>query len=73
MNIKDIEIGKHYRLKSSPTYGYVEPIAIYRKGQFDNPIKSKNVVECWHFVNRDDNIGFHRFFKPSDIMKEEVE
>jgi hypothetical protein len=32
MRADKIEIGKFYRLKNSPNYGYVKPVEIFRPG-----------------------------------------
>lgn len=78
MRIQDIEIGKTYRLKSSPNYGYVKVIAIYRKMPMykrrvhwiPENVPNKTCVKVEHTVLKDDNKGLCiiRYFLPSDLI-----
>jgi hypothetical protein len=68
MRIKDIVIGKTYRLKSSPSYGYLKALEIIPPRQH---IKHNNfvVIKCEHTVNKNDTIGFIRYFRPINIAQ----
>lgn len=76
MRIQDIEIGKTYRLKSSPNYGYVKVVAIYRKMskhkrqvyRIPENVPDKTCVKVEHTVYKDDTFGFVRYFEPSDLI-----
>ena len=79
MRAKDIKIGEFYRLKSSPNYGYIKALVVI-------PPKSKIVgfyripeqisklpfitVKCEHVINKKDDIGYIRYFRPIDMIKD---
>ena len=69
MRPKDIIIGKYYRLKDSPKYGFVKPVLILGPGESENTNRFI-VVKCEHVVYKDDTTGFIRYFKPSDIIED---
>lgn len=73
MRIQDIQIGKFYRLKNTSGqycdyYGWVKPIEIYKRGQWNSPDKKKSLVKCEHTVDKTDICGFTRYFSPSDLV-----
>jgi hypothetical protein len=72
-----IVLGRLYRLKSSPTYGYVRPVEIIRPGTYRMKEFAKKkgiapfkfiVVKCEHTVHKNDTIVFIRYFRPVDII-----
>ena len=69
MNPKKIEIGKYYRLKDTPDYGYVKAIQVLNIHELD---KTKNylIVKCEHTVCKNDTVGFIRYFRPRDIVED---
>jgi len=67
VKIKDIEIGKYYRLKDTPTYGYIKTLQILKPKELENN-NNFVVVKCEHTVNKDDTIGFIRYFRLVDII-----
>ena len=69
MRSQDIEIGKHYRLKDNPSYGYVKALQVLNIRELD---KTKNyiVVKCEHSVHKNDTMGFIRYFRPRDIIED---
>jgi len=70
MKSKDIVIGKYYRIKSSPNYGYIKPLCISKPHTDDNA-NSFIIVKCEHTVNKDDTIGFIRRFRLDEIIEEQ--
>jgi hypothetical protein len=80
VNANKIEIGKFYQLKDSLGYKtYVKPVEIIRPGtwQMKEMAKSQKikpfkfiVVKCEHSINKDDKIGFIRYFRPVNIIEE---
>jgi hypothetical protein len=73
-----IEIGKLYRLKSSPDYGYVKPVEIIRTGTWQMKALAKKegirpfnfiVVKCEHIIFKNDTVGLIRYFRPVDIIE----
>jgi hypothetical protein len=78
MKADKIEIGKIYRLKSSPDYGYVVPVEIIRPGTWQMKALAKKegikpfrciVVKCEHTAYKDSTIGFIRYFRAADILE----
>ena len=69
MRSKDIEIGKYYRLKNSPEYGYIKIISILNPREGENT-NNFIVVKCEHTVMKGDLFGFIRYFKPCNIIRE---
>lgn len=76
MRVQDIQVGKTYGLKSSPDYGYVQVIAIYRKmpmyrrkvHNIPDSVPNKTCVKVHHIVYKDDTFGFIRYIEPSDLI-----
>jgi hypothetical protein len=73
-----IEIGKPYRLKSSPDYGCVKPVEIIKPGTWQMKALAEKegikpfgfiVVRCEHTVGKNDTGGFIRYFRPVDIIE----
>jgi hypothetical protein len=78
MNANKIKIGEVYRLKDSPNYSYIRPIEIFRPNtwQMDKMAKEQGVkpfrfivVKCEHTVNKDDTVGFIRYFRLDEIIE----
>ena len=79
MRLKDIQIGKCYRLKSSPDYGYVRVIEIIKPYTWQMkalakdhgiPPKRAIVVKCEHLSSMDSVFSLVRYFKASDLRKD---
>jgi hypothetical protein len=81
MKADKIKIGKFYRLKDNPNYGYVRPIEIIRPGTWQmkefarkqgvKPFKFI-VVKCEHVIDKDDTTGFIRYFRATEIIERKV-
>lgn len=69
MRTQDIKIGKWYRLFSSPRYGYVKPLEILKRGQKGNPA-NYTTVKCEHVVDKSSTVGFIRYIRLCDLIKE---
>ena len=69
MRPQDLEIGKTYRLRSSPNYGYVKVLRILNGKELPNTHTYK-VAECEHTVGKNDSIGITRYFRPVDLEKQ---
>ena len=69
MRAKDLVLFEHYRLKSTPKYGWIKVLRILPPHK-DVNTKPYIVVECEHTVNKGDLMGFTRYFKPIDIVKD---
>jgi hypothetical protein len=77
---QDIEIGRYYRLRDSPDYGYVKVLEIVRpvkKSSFAFKMRTLEersikgvVVKCEHTIHKNDSFGFIRYFRPTDLVKE---
>lgn len=67
MRSNDIILGKYYRLKSSPSYGWIKPIAILKPHTSENE-HSFILIKSEHVVNKEDTVGFIRFFKLNEII-----
>jgi hypothetical protein len=68
MKSKDIIIGKYYRIKSSPNYGYIKPLHIL-KPHTDGNTNSFIVVKCEHTVDKNGTFGFIRHFRLHEIIE----
>jgi hypothetical protein len=73
-----IVCGRLYRLKSSPDYGYVRPVAVLKPGSEQMKAMARGagikpfkffVIKCEHIVYKDSTIGFIRYFRPVDIIE----
>lgn len=69
MRIQDIKVGEWYKIKNTNGYGWVQVLEIYKKGQYNSPDKSKSLIKCHHVVNKNDSVGFVRYFRPMDLIK----
>lgn len=84
MRTQDIKIGKYYRHRTSPTYGYAKAVKVLkpikskykRKYAYDRSEKEKNitctVVKCDWVLNKNDSIGLIKYFRPCDLIKEKL-
>lgn len=73
MRIQDIQIGKFYRLKNTGSeytqyYGWVKPLEIYKKGQWNSPDKTKSIIKCEHMTDKTSTVGFIRYFRPMELV-----
>ena len=69
MRAADLKIGKTYRLKSSPNYGFIKVIEVLDRGS--EPHRLQYIVaKVKHTVGRHDVTGFIRYFRPRDIIKD---
>jgi hypothetical protein len=81
MRACDIKQGEVYRLKSSPTDGYIKVFCVLKPKQsifyrdfngiyrYDKNQNTESIVRCIHSVNKSFDFGVVRDFKPSDIIK----
>lgn len=60
-----LKIGETYRLKSSPTYGFVKIISIDENA-------SPKIADCEHTVDKGDLFGFSKKFLLSEIIPKKV-
>ena len=67
MKVNQLVIGEHYRLKSTPNYGWAKVVEILNPKTPDNS-NSFTIVLCEHTVHKGDNFGFIRRFRLGDIL-----
>ena len=72
MRISDIKIGEYYRLKYSPDYVYIKVIKIYKPREYKEEYNFY-LVECEHVINKSDKIGFIRYVKAKNIVRDKKE
>ena len=65
---RDIKVGETYRLSSSSDYGYLKAIEIIPSRTRENT-KTYTVIKCEFTENRNDKVGFIRYFRPCDMIK----
>ncbi|MCK4422680.1 MAG: hypothetical protein KAV18_01260 [Candidatus Omnitrophica bacterium] len=70
MRPQDIVIGKSYRLKDSPDYGYIKVVELLKPRQGVNK-HNYFIVKSEHSVRENDTMGFVRYFRPRDLNREE--
>lgn len=76
MNFKQVKVGSVYRLKSSPDYGFVKVVELFKSGSRITPDSKRmrcHIVKCCHSTNTDFICGFVRYFKLSELLGPEVE
>ena len=78
----DIKQGTVYRLKNSPTYGYVKVLCVLKPkqklfykdfyGYFRNDENKNNfyIVRVIHSIDRNFDFGIMRDFKPTELIKD---
>ncbi len=59
--------GQHYRLKSSPNYGFFKACKVLKARTYDNRLPYA-IVEGEHTTDKDDRFGILRTFKATDIV-----
>ena len=64
----DIVIGESYRFKEHPNYSWAKAIKVLKPKQDENT-HSYIIVKCEHSINKNDNFGFIRYFKPMALIK----
>ena len=69
MRPQDIIIGESYRFRAHPHYGYAKAIQVLKGKEAENT-NTYAVVKCEHTVYKNDDFGFTRYFRPSDLIKE---
>jgi hypothetical protein len=69
MRVQDIKIGEYYRFKSHPDYSYAKALNILKPKTGVNT-NTYSVVKCEHVINKKDTMGFIRYFRPCDLIKE---
>jgi hypothetical protein len=74
MRPQDLKIGKVYRLRTSPNYGYVKVLEIIRPKEKENP-HTYSVAKVQHSVRKEDLVfglwGFIRYFRPCELIEEQ--
>ena len=74
MRIQDIKIGEWYRLQNTSGefckyYGWVKVLEIYKKNDYNNPLRNKkSVVKRKHVINKRNTAGFIRYFNPKELV-----
>jgi hypothetical protein len=67
---QDLKIGKVYRLRTSPNYGYVKVLEIIRPKEKENP-HTYSVAKVQHSDRKEDfTWSFIRYFRPCDLIEE---
>lgn len=70
--VSKVMIGKYYRLRTSPSYGYLKVIEKIKPG---TPVEGKKythwLIKCEHTVNKEDTCGFIRYFRVDDMVEDE--
>ena len=69
MSPSKVEIGKYYRLKQNPDYGYAVPTKVLAPRQDENP-NNFTVVKCDYFTNKTNKYGIIKYFKLKDLVEE---
>jgi len=68
--IKDIKIGEYYRHKNAPNYAWAKVLEIIKPHTGVN-IHSYPIIKCEWTVAKNVNFGLIKYFKASDLKKEE--
>ena len=69
MRAQDIVIGESYRFRAHPTVGYAKALEVLKLGRSDNH-RTYVIVKCEHTMFKNDNMGFIRYFRPTDLQKD---
>ena len=69
MRPQDIVIGESYRFRAHPHYSYAKALEVLRPKQAENP-HTYAVVKCIHSVDKNEEYGMIRYFRPVDLLKE---
>ncbi len=69
MRAQDIVIGETYRFKAHRSIGYAKALKVLKAKEGENT-NTYIVVKCEHTYRKDDNMGFIRYFRPIDLIKE---
>ena len=69
MRVKDFVVGESYRFKDHPHYGYAKCVKILRAKEGEN-IHPYAVIKCAHIISKNDNMGFVRYFRPRDLIRD---
>jgi len=68
MRAKDIVVGDIYKFKAHPEVGFAKAIKVLKPKEGENT-NNYIVVMCEHTYLPNDDYGFIRYFKPSDLIK----
>jgi len=68
MRTQDIKIGNMYRFKEHPTTGYAKVLEII-KPKIGVNTHTYTIVKCEHTMNKNDIMGFIRYFDPRKLIK----
>jgi len=70
MRASDIIIGATYRFKDHPTYSYFKALEVLppKRGVNTHPYI---IVKGEHTVGKNDTVGFIRYFKPRDLVRDD--
>lgn len=81
MRTQDIVIGEYYRHRSNKNIGYaralkiIKPMPRYKQDIYglteDEKKLTVTAVKCEWTVSKNDNIGFIKYFRPCDLVKED--
>ena len=71
MRAKDIIVNTYYRFKDHPNYSFARALIVLKPKTYGNS-NPFIVVKCEHVVNVGDTFGMVRYFRPRDLIKEEV-
>lgn len=70
MMAKDIVVGESYRHKENPKYCYAKVIKVLQPRELENTT-NKIIAKCEYSVNKDDSFGLIKYFKISDLVRDE--
>ncbi|MEF2243990.1 hypothetical protein [Paenibacillus sp. IITD108] len=69
MRLQDVIIGKFYQHKSTPNYAYARAIDKLKPKEREN-INNYAVVKCQWSVDKSEDFGLIKYFRPSDLVEE---
>jgi hypothetical protein len=69
MRAKDIVIGKSYRHKDHPRYGWAKAIKVLRPKEGENTT-TRIIVKCEWSQDNDDRFALINYFSPSNLIEE---
>jgi len=71
MRPQDIVLNNHYRFRDNPDYSYAKALKVLKPKEAPNT-HTYSIVKCEHSINKDDTMGFIRYFRPCDLIKEKI-
>ena len=69
MKASALIIGESYRHKDHPTYCYAKVIKVLKPKEDENSL-NKIIVKCEYSQDKNGAFGIIKYFKPSDLIKE---